>query len=111
MRPKSKTKSKPRKRFPSFKVSLLLIVLATFGGLMWLRNEVYTPYQHEAAKKIITIEPGANTSAIIARLYDEGILQHEWPTRIWLRLFPNNRRFKAGDYEFKSPISPREVLN
>ncbi|MGH9766400.1 MAG: endolytic transglycosylase MltG, partial [Blastocatellia bacterium] len=78
---------------------------------MLLRSEIATPYEHDAAKKIITIEPGANTSAIVAQLYDEGVIKYEWPMRLWLRIFPNGKRFKAGDYEFKSPISPREVIN
>jgi UPF0755 protein len=81
------------------------------GGGIWLRNEIYAPYEHEAAKKAITIEPGASTAAIVSRLYDEGVLKHEWPVRLWLRFFPNGKRFKAGDYEFKSPISPREVID
>jgi UPF0755 protein len=81
------------------------------GGAMWLRNEIYTPYQHDAAKKTITIDPGASTTAIVARLYEEGVLKHDWPTRIWLRFFLNGKRFKAGDYEFKSPISPHEVID
>ncbi|MGH9753154.1 MAG: endolytic transglycosylase MltG, partial [Blastocatellia bacterium] len=109
MRPK--TRPKPRKRFPSLKIFLLLIIIALIGGALWLRNEIYTPYQHDATKKTIAIEPGASTAAIVARLYDEGVLKHEWPARIWLRFFPNGKRFKAGDYEFKSPISPREVID
>jgi UPF0755 protein len=100
-----------RRRFPSFKFSLFLIVIAAIGGAWLLRSEMNTPYQHEAAKKIITIESGANTSEIIAKLYDEGVLEHEWPTQLWLRIFPGNRKFKAGEYEFKSPITPREVIN
>jgi peptidoglycan lytic transglycosylase G len=81
------------------------------GGAVWLRGEIYNPYQHDASKKTITIDPGASTTAIVARLYEEGVLKHEWPTRIWLRFFPNGKRFKAGDYEFKSPISPHEVID
>lgn len=80
------------------------------GGAVWLRQEIYTPYQHDSAKKTITIDPGASTTAIVTRLYEEGVLKNEWPTRIWLRFFPNGKRFKAGDYEFKSPISPHEVI-
>ncbi len=101
----------PRKKSRSFTFYLFLIAVAAISGGMWLRSEINTPYEHNAAKKIITIEPGANTSAIIARLYNEGVLEHEWPVRIWLRIFPNGKRFKAGDYEFKSPISAREVIN
>ncbi len=108
---KPKTNPRPRKRFLSFKGTLLLIILAAIGGVLWLRNQVDTPYQHDAAKKIITIESGAGASEIVARLYQEGVIEHEWPMRLWLRLFPNGKKFKAGDYEFKSPISPREIIS
>ena len=77
---------------------------------MWLRSVMNTPYRHEASKKIITIEPGASASEIVSKLYDEGVLEHEAPMWIWLRIFPSNRKFKAGEYEFKSPISPREII-
>ena len=106
-----RTNPKPRRRFPSFKLFLFLIVVAAIGGAVWLRSEINTPYQHDAANKIITIEPGASSSEIISKLYDEGVLEYEWPMRIWLRIFPDSRRFKAGEYEFKSPISPREVID
>lgn len=109
MRPNATPRS--RKRFPSFKLFLLLILLAVTGGAFWLTNEIYTPYQHGAAKKTITIESGASMSTIVARLYQEGILKYELPTLIWLRFFPGSKRFKAGDYEFKSPISPHDVID
>src|SRR5215471_15427686 len=108
---RQKTNPRPRKRSRSFTAPFLLFLIAVFGGAMWLRSEIYTATGHGAATKIITIEPGANTSTIIERLHDEGVLRHELPVRLWLRLFPNKRRFRAGDYEFKSPISPQEVIN
>jgi UPF0755 protein len=109
MRPNPTPRS--RKRFPSFKLFLLLTLIAVTGGAFWLRSEIYAPYQHDAAKKTITIESGASTASIVDRLYQEGVLKYEWPTLIWLRFFPNSKRFKAGDYEFKSPISPHEVID
>lgn len=109
MRPNPTPRS--RKRFPSFKLFLLLTLIALTGGAFWLRSEIYAPYQHDAAKKTITIESGASTVSIVDRLYQEGVLKYEWPTLIWLRFFPNSKRFKAGDYEFKSPISPHEVID
>src|SRR5215510_870817 len=120
MRPKTNpkpqaTRTRPaprrRKRFPSFNVFLLLILISMAGGAVWLRNEIYNPYQHDAAKKTITIDPGASTTAIVARLYEEGVLKHEWPTLIWLRFFPDRKRFTAREYEIKSHISPREVID
>ncbi len=106
----AKTVTKKSKKSRSFAVPLFLTAIAAFGGWLWLKGQVNTPYEHNAAKKTITIEPGANTGTIISRLYNEGILEHEWPTRLWMRLFASSKRFKAGDYEFKSPISPREVI-
>lgn len=50
-------------------------------------------------------------NAIIARLDSEGIVAKAWPMRIWLRFFERHRRFRAGDYKFKSPISPLEIIN
>jgi UPF0755 protein len=103
----------PQKRKTSRSLAgpLLLTAIAVFGGWLWLNSEINTPHEHNAAKKTITIEPGANTATILSRLYNEGVIEHEWPIRIWLRFFTSNPRFKAGDYEFKSPISPREVIN
>ena len=108
MRPNANPR--PRKRSSSFKIFLLLTLIAVIGGAIWLRNEIYTPYQHDAANKTITIESGASTASIVARLYEEGVLKYELPTLIWLRVFPSAKSFKAGDYEFKSPISPHDVI-
>jgi UPF0755 protein len=81
------------------------------GGFMWLRLEMNRPHAHEATKKLITIEPGSSTNQIIARLSREGILAHQLPVKLWLRSFGRGQIMRAGDYTFKSPISPIEVLN
>ncbi len=95
----------------AFIILAVLSVVAAAGGWFWLRREINNPHAHTAAKKTITIEPGASTNLIIARLHSEGVIAHEWPMRLWLRLVVRGQKFKAGDYEFKSPISPREVIN
>jgi UPF0755 protein len=92
-------------------VLVVLFAAVTIGGWLWLRYEMNNPIAHSAAKKIITIEPGAGTNAIIARLRQESVITREWPIRLWLRLFARNQKFKAGDYRFKSPISPREIIS
>ena len=88
-----------------------LFIATAIGGWLWLIQEINRPHMHDAAKKPIKIEPGATTGAIIAQLHNEGVLAREWPVRVWLRLFARNQKFKAGDYEFKSPISPRDVID
>lgn len=104
---------KSRSKF-TFKTFLLLVFLAgvaAVGGWFWLNAEINRPHSHQAAQKIITIEQGSSTSVILGRLQREGILEGELPLKLWLRLIEPGRKFKAGDYAFKSPISPLQVIN
>src|SRR5262249_28365101 len=101
-----------KKRFlPKFVALVIMGGIVLVGGWMWLSSAMDRPYKHDAAKKTITIEPGSNSSEIISRLYREGILESELPVNLWLRYFGSDKQFKAGDYEFKSPISPRQVID
>lgn len=87
----------------------ILIVLAGTG--LWLRLEMNRDHAHSAAGRIITVAQGSNTRSIIALLNKEGILAKTWPTLIWMRLPARNQSFKAGDYRFISPITPRQVIS
>lgn len=88
----------------------LLLIVATALGALWVRREVRRPHVHQAADKFITVETNASTRAVIARLHREGVLAHEWPALLWLKTIARNTKFKTGDYEFKSPITPLEVI-
>jgi UPF0755 protein len=87
------------------------LIVAAAGCGYWLVREVRRPHAHQAAQKLITIEPRASTSAIIARLHQEGVLAREWPALIWVKLVARGKSFKAGDYEFQSPITPLEAID
>src|SRR5262249_11721418 len=104
----------PRRKsrfLPKLVALVIMGGIALIGGWMWLSNVMDRPFTHDAAKKTITIEPGSNSSEIISQLYREGILESEIPVKLWMRYFGSDKQFKAGDYEFKSPISPRQVIN
>lgn len=90
---------------------ILLGAGALLAGQAWLKNEVKRPQVHHAAKKLITFKPGTGSSEIIAKLHREGVLANTWTTKLWLRFFSPNQKFKAGDYEFASPIAPLDVIN
>lgn len=103
--------SRKRSRiFPKFLALVVLAVAAAIGGWMWLQSAIDRPHRHDAAKRTITIEPGASSGEIITRLNREGILDGELPTKLWMKFLAGGKAFKAGDYEFKSPISPRQVI-
>ncbi|HKX33116.1 MAG TPA: endolytic transglycosylase MltG, partial [Blastocatellia bacterium] len=88
----------------------VLLFVAAFGGWYWLKSEMDSPRPHDAANKTITVEPGASSSTILDRLNREGVLESEFATRLYLRVFARNQKFRAGDYKFKSPITAREVI-
>lgn len=81
------------------------------GGRVWLTNSVKRPHTHNANRKIITFKPGTGSSEILGTLEREGVLTSAAKVKLWLRLLARNQKFKAGDYEFKSPITPQEVIN
>lgn len=93
-------------------LALLIIGAGTlFAAQAWLKSTIKQSHTHNAAKKIITFKPGTGSSEIIATLQREGVLASALPTKLWLRFFADNQKFKAGDYEFASPITPLEVIN
>jgi UPF0755 protein len=104
-----KSRSKGPLKF--FLAILFLVVLIAVGGWYWLKSEINHPHDHNASQKIITIEPGASRAVIIARLQREGVLESELPAKLWLRLVEPRVSFKAGDYMFRSPITPRRVIS
>ncbi len=89
---------------------LLLIASALSAGL-WIRQDLREPRAHVSSATLITIEPRASSSAIIAQFHREGILEREMPARLYLRLFGSRNSLKAGDYQFKSPISALGVID
>jgi len=90
---------------------IILCVTVFAGGWLWLSNEMHRPVSHTATQKTITIETGASTSSIIARLHGEGVLQNALPVKLWMRMVDRGVNLKSGDYRFKSPISPLQVIN
>jgi UPF0755 protein len=92
-------------------VALIFLALVVVCGLAYRASrEVNRPRTHAAAKKIITISAGASNQEIISQLRREGVIAGDLPLALWLRISARDKRFRAGDYQFKSPISPNEVL-
>lgn len=100
-----------KKLLLAFLALLILGAGTLFAAQAWLKSTIKQPHTHNAAKKIITFKPGTGSSEIIATLQREGVLASALPTKLWLRFFADNQKFKAGDYEFASPITPLEVIN
>ncbi len=95
------------------KVIIILFVISTlaFGGVSyWLYSSLNSPNDHNKADKYITIEKGSSPNQIIGKLTSEGIIKSQTATQIYLRTFGDANKLQAGEYRFRSPITPLEVL-
>lgn len=101
------------RRSHKLRKALLFLILVggtgAFGGAVWVRRTVKQPITHPSADRIISIEQGTGTQAIIARLAEAGIVRHPTALKIYLKL-SSRAALKAGDYRFASPISPLQAI-
>lgn len=86
------------------------VILIAAAASYWLYSSLSSPVTHTRADSVIVIEKGSTPSQIVAKLSAEGILSGEFPTRFYLRAFGDPAKLQAGEYQFRSPISPLEVL-
>jgi UPF0755 protein len=88
----------------------LLVIVVFLGFALWIRYDVNHARAHNASGRVITIEPRETTARIITDLHQEGIIKREFTVWLYLRLFARGSHLRAGDYTFKSPISPLEAI-
>lgn len=112
--PASSTRPVRRRRRPWLTAALIIFVLiiaGVAGFAVWLRMAVSQPVEHESADRVISIEPGTGSQAIIARLTEAGIVSRPTALKLYLRLTGRATGLKAGDYTFASPISPLQAID
>jgi UPF0755 protein len=92
---------------------LLIIVvglLAASGLAAWTYSNLHKPITHSKTGQYIEIPKGTSPTAIVNKLAAEGVIQHEWPLKLYLKLTGKGSTLKAGEYDFPSPISPLGVI-
>lgn len=85
-----------------------LLAAVAFGA--WTYRDLHTPITHTKTGQYIEIAKGTSPSAIVKRLVTEGVIKHEWPFMIYLKVTGKGSTLRAGEYDFPSPISPLGVL-
>jgi len=99
-------------RRTSRRISAIVVIgiVAIAVSAIWVRSSVTSPVEHESADQIITVDQGAGSQAVIARLTEAGIVRHPLALKVYLRLTGRSGNLKAGDYKFASPISPLQAI-
>lgn len=89
---------------------VVLVAAVIAAGSYWLYGTMTRPIEHSKADQVIVIEKGTAPAQIVSRLASEGVLPSEMAVRLYLRTMGDAGKMQAGEYRFKSPISPLEVL-
>ena len=90
---------------------VFILLLAGLGAAAyWLYSSMTTPVPHAKADEVVKITKGTAPADVVNQLATEGILPASAATRLYLRLFGDASKIQAGEYKFKSPISPLDVL-
>lgn len=90
--------------------ALVMLAVIVLSAAYWIFSSLSTPVAHGRSSDVIVIEKGSTPGQIIEKLSSESIIASKLPVQIYLRLFGDASKLQAGEYQFKSPISPLEVL-
>ncbi|MCC6744711.1 MAG: endolytic transglycosylase MltG [Acidobacteria bacterium] len=86
----------------------VLFALAVVG--VWIQVSLTARRNLDSEFVSVTVQPGMGTRDIVASLSNAGIVGDQSTVLLWLVVTGQGKSLKAGDYEFKSPISPVEAL-
>ena len=89
---------------------ILLFILGGAASAFWVYKDLRTPAVHTKTGQYIEIPKGSSPATVVKKLVNEGIIKHEWPALAYLKLTGQGPRFRAGEYDFPSPISPISVF-
>ena len=96
------------KRLLIVTLSVALLAGAAFGA--WIYLDLHKSVAHKKSGHYIEIPKGSSTAFVVKKLAGEGIIKHEWPLKLYLKVTGAGSTLKAGEFDFPSPISPLMVL-
>ncbi len=100
----------PRRRWPLFRIVLLLVVLSGATGGAAFYHALTSPRVHAQQSTTIVIPAGSTAAQIVALLGAHEIIASPLLVRTYLSLTGRGSRLKAGSYRFPSPISALGVI-
>jgi len=84
--------------------------LCAVAACGWVWNDLNSPIEHKMAGKTVNIPMGSSTDQIVQKLQADGIVQHGSTLKLYIKIQGVGSLIKAGDYQFPSPISPKDVV-
>lgn len=84
---------------------LLLMLIAVGGGGLgywYYQRSLATPLSISSTDDTLHIAHGSSLSSIARELKSRGIINHDWPLRLYARLRGDAGQIQAGDYRLKN---------
>ena len=76
---------------------LVILILGCAGAAYWVYKDLHTPVRHGKSDQYIDIPRGSSPSAVVRKLAAEGVIKHEWPLAIYIKLTGSGSRLKAAN--------------
>src|SRR5215510_13523267 len=93
-----------------FLAIVIIALLTALGAGVWGYRDLRQPVYHTKSGQYIEVPKGSSQATVIKLLTSQGIIKHEWPITVYLKLTGKGARFKAGEYDFPSPITPLAAI-
>lgn len=89
-----------------------ILVLAAAGSSLWLWQGLQSLDEPVALEepRLFDVPAGTGFGQLARKLESEGLVERSLWLRIYGRLFPEQARVKAGEYEFSQGMSARDML-
>ncbi|HEY9784941.1 MAG TPA: endolytic transglycosylase MltG, partial [Candidatus Obscuribacterales bacterium] len=82
------------------------VMVAFFGFLYWIWNDISTAKPLAKPTVMIAIPRGTTFDESLALLLRLGVIERTFPIRFYLKIMGGYPMIQAGIYEFHSPLSP-----
>lgn len=92
------------------KILAAAVILVIIGFSFWIYRSLHTAHEHDQSKQYISIPAGSAPGQIVAKLNNAGILSSQLPLKLYLKVSGDGSQMQAGEYLFRSPITPLQVL-
>ena len=100
-----------RKRVLGVLGASIVVLFCLVVGAVWFHVGLTARRELRQPAVRVTVEPGSGTREIVGDLASAGVIRDQTILLLWLSVTGQGKSLKAGDYEFKSPISPLEAID
>jgi UPF0755 protein len=98
------------KKFLIFLIALFLLFNAAVAGLVGYGWHLFTKPGPLPTDKILLLQKGVGLRHIAKKLEQEGIIHNEFSFLLGVRLKSQEKKLKAGEYEFAAQITAEQVM-